>query len=391
MKAPVSLRLAFFYAAAFLLVGVQLPFWPVWLSERGLDAREIGLIAAAPLWLKAASNPFAGAVADRLGRKRVIVALAAGALLAYALFLPRTGFWTYLALSLVAGTCYSGVLLLGDNVAITLSYARGLDYGRIRVWGSVTFIIAAVGAGQWIALATPEVILGLVIGAAALICLASLLLPLPPQAAGARPRSPLHLVGERNMLLFLAAGTLVQASHAVYYAFGTLHWRGLGLSSGVIGALWAEGVAAEIVLFALSRRLVARLSPPLLIALGGAAGVLRWCVTAYAEALPWLVAVQLLHAFTFAAAHLGAMHYIARAVPRESSATGQALYSACQSGIGFGLGLLAAGALFEAYAGLAYLPMAGMCAAGALAASLLALRWRPLLPSPAAPDKPRPA
>jgi MFS transporter, PPP family, 3-phenylpropionic acid transporter len=139
----VSLRLAFFYAAAFLLVGIQLPFWPVWLSERGLDAREIGLVLAAPLWLKAASNPVAGALADRLGRKRVIVTLALVALVGYALFLPRSGFWFYLGLSLLTAGCFSALLLLGDNIAITLAYARGLDYGRVRLWGSGTFIAAA--------------------------------------------------------------------------------------------------------------------------------------------------------------------------------------------------------------------------------------------------------
>jgi PPP family 3-phenylpropionic acid transporter len=372
-----SFRLSCFYAAVFALVGVQLPFWPVWLASRGLDAREIALLAAAGLWVKVLANPLAGVASDRLGRRRVMVALAAATLIFFLLFLPKSGFAAYLAVSLLTGAAFSALTPLGDNLAITLAYSAGLDYGRIRLWGSLSFIAASLAAGLVLEAAAPDFVLVLVLAAAAMLLAAVLRLPDSPGPRRAARAAPLALLRDPALLLFLASAALVQASHAVYYAFGSLYWRELGYSSGVIGALWAEGVVAEIVLFALSAPLVRRVSPPLLLAIAGTAGLLRWAATAFAVALPALALLQLLHAFTFGAAHLGAMHFLARAVPAELSGSGQALYSAI-SGLGFGVAMLAAGALFAAHGGGAYLAMAAMAGAGAAGAAALALRWRAL-------------
>jgi PPP family 3-phenylpropionic acid transporter len=162
---------------------------------------------------------------------------------------------------------------------------------------------------------------------------------------------------------------MIQGSHAVYYAFGTLHWQAAGYSDDVIGALWAEGVVAEIVLFAFGGPLVRRLGPARLLALGGMAGTVRWLVLGLTDALPALVSVQALHAFTFGAAHLGAIHFIARAMPPALSATAQSLYSAVVMGLGTGLMLVASGPLYAALAGAAYLAMAAAALVGA------ALSW----------------
>src|SRR5213082_701443 len=147
-RAAISTRLGAFYAASFLVVGIQTPFWPVWLAGRGLDAPEIALLFAAGIWAKVIATPLIGGLADRLGRRRgVMVALAAMACITYAALWPAWGFWPLLWLNLVAGVAQSALMPLGDS--ITLAAVRGarLDYGRIRVWGSVSFIVAALGSG----------------------------------------------------------------------------------------------------------------------------------------------------------------------------------------------------------------------------------------------------
>jgi PPP family 3-phenylpropionic acid transporter len=62
-----ALRLSTFYAATFLVTGIQLPFWPIWLASRGLTAREIGVLLAAAIWVKVISTPAIGALADKTG------------------------------------------------------------------------------------------------------------------------------------------------------------------------------------------------------------------------------------------------------------------------------------------------------------------------------------
>ena len=146
-------RLAAFSAAAFLVIGVQTPFWPVWLAGHGLDAQQIAVVFAAAIWAKVIATPLIGALADRIGRRRAVMATLAGiACLAYAALWPVRGLWPLLALNLVAGVAQSALLPLGDAVTLAAVRERGLDYGRIRVWGSLSFVIASVGGGAALAI-----------------------------------------------------------------------------------------------------------------------------------------------------------------------------------------------------------------------------------------------
>ena len=146
-----------------------------------------------------------------------------------------------------------------------------------------------------------------------------------PRATGvAQARSREHwrsLVTGRNAT-FIAAAALVQGSHAVYYAFGTLFWQRLGIADMTIAALWAEGAVAEVALFYAGARLVRRMGPGALMAAGGAGAVVRWTLTPFIASAPVLAVVQPLHALSFAATHLGAMHYLARRVPAGAAGNG---------------------------------------------------------------------
>ncbi len=370
-------RLSAFYAAAFLVTGAQLPFWPVWLAARGLDAKEIGAVFAAAIWAKLVVMPAIGALADRFGRRRVMCVLAATAFAAYIGLSPAAGFWPLLALNLVALTAQSALMPLGDTISLALSRSEGLDYGRVRVWGSVSFIVASLGAGLVLAHSSDEPVLPLVLGASALLMLACRGLPssdAPPPGAvlfrvrGAAMRQPgMHqVIGDRRFWMFVATASALQASHQVYYGFGSLNWRSLGFSPTTIGWLWAEGVVAEILLFWQGRRLLPILGPLGLMALGGLAGIVRWSLAGLVVSLWAVSALQLLHALTFGASYLGAMHVLSRTVPPAAAASAQTLYTAVSSGAGGGLAMVAAGALFAAFAGQAYLFMAALSAAGLL-------------------------
>ncbi|HEX3499549.1 MAG TPA: MFS transporter, partial [Stellaceae bacterium] len=257
----IAARLAAFYAAAFFLVGIQLPFWPIFLAGRGLSAGEIGLVLAAALWIKVLVNPLSGLLADRsLRRRGVMILLAAINFGGFLLFLPIHGLWPLLLVNALTTTAASSLLPLGETLALGIVYAKQLDYGRIRLWGSVSFILGSLGAGAVVTPAASEIVLTLLIGAAALNVLACLQMP-PPVGT---PRRVVRgdwrrLLLDKRQLLFLAAATAIQASHSVYYGFGTLNWYALGYSPQSISWLWAEGVVAEIALFAAGARLLARL------------------------------------------------------------------------------------------------------------------------------------
>ncbi len=372
-----SLRLALLYTGVFAVVGVRLPFWPVWLESRGLDAAEIGIVLSAALWVKVVSNPLIAQVSDRLGeRRRPMIVLSLGALGVFALFALARGFWELLAVSLLAGVFFAPIMPLTENLTLLVSYTRGLDYGRIRLWGSLSFIAAAALCGRLLLGRSPDIVLWLMLGGLGFTALVCFALPdIHPPRAEPRAAPVRRLLAQPMFLVFLLSAGLIQASHIVYYGFATLHWRGQGIADDVIGWLWAEAVVAEVLLFAASGAVVRRVGPVGLLVLGGLAGVVRWSLTGLSAGLAALVVLQALHALTFAAAHLGAMHFLARTVPPELSATAQSLYSAGPMGVALGLTMLLSGALYAALGAAAFHVMAAMALAGAVLALLLGRIW----------------
>lgn len=365
-----AVRLSALYAAMFLVIGVLLPFWPVWLAAHGLDAAQIGVVLAVGVGTKTLGNPLVAHLADRRGeRRRVIVALALAAAAAFALFAAAGGFWSILAISMLFFLAWPAIMPLGESLTMLAVQRGNVDYGRIRLWGSIAFIAAAVGAGALLEGRSPDVVFVTILAGVLITALVACLLPDLRTAPVRHVQTPvLHVLTLPGFALFLAAAMAAQSSHAVYYAFGTLHWRAAGYDDLVIGALWGLGVVAEIVLFAFGKRVLARIGPARLILIGAAAGTVRWSVTGLTTALPALLAVQILHALTFGAVHLGAIHYIARAVPPDLSATAQSLYAAAVMGLALGAMLFLAGPLYAAAGGHAYLAMAALSAVAVLLA-----------------------
>jgi len=377
-----SARFALFYATLFLAVGAHLPFWPLWLESRGLTAAEIGLLLALGSWVKLVANPGLAHLSDRAGwGKGTIVLLTAVSLVVFTAFVPAEGFAWILALHLVAAASFPLLVPLAETQTMAAVYRHSLDYGRIRLWGSLAFIVGSLATGRLLAVYDADWVLWLVLGALALSLLAAVALPgreLTAHQAGDGEDLSLkrlaRLFGQRELLVFLVASALIQASHAAYYGFSALHWRASGIGATTIAVLWTEGVVAEILFFALSRRLAGRLRPGTLLVLAGLLGTLRWSVTALSTDLAALAAVQLLHAATFAATHLAAMHTITRATPARLAASMQSLYSALSGGLAMGGTMLLAGTLYESDPGLAFLAMAGLTLAAVgitLAAGLL--------------------
>lgn len=361
----VAIRIALFYAAIFTVIGLRMPFWPIWLSGRGLDPGEIGIVLAVSSWMQVAAAPWVASRVDRRGeRRKVLAILAAAAALGYALFDLTGGFVSILLVAGLTAAVFTPILPLGDNIAMLAVQRHGIDYGRARLWGSISFIVAATGGGFAIA-GQSERVLWLIVAAVAATAAAALLLPdIRTQRHRDRMGALRVLVADRRFLAFLVTAGCLQCSHAMVYGFGTLHWQGAGLSPGFIGFLWAESVVAEIVFFIWGRNVLARLGPLGLLAAGGIAGIVRWPLMALGSDPVLLALLQPLHAATFGAAHLGAMNYIARTIPAERSATAQSLHSAIAGGIAFGIAMPLAGLLYSLFGGAAFAAMTLFSAAG---------------------------
>jgi PPP family 3-phenylpropionic acid transporter len=371
-------KLALFYAALFVIVGIQMPFFPLWLEAKGLDAREIGLVLAVPMLLRLFAIPIATREADRRNAvKLTIVVSTLAAALSMGLLGVVGGFWPILLLSTLMSLAFTPTMPLAEAYALRGLRARGRAYGPVRLWGSAAFIASSLGAGVLLDFLAPVHLIWFIFAAFMIAAFVAVALE-PLGAATSNPRAGAassRILLRPAFLFVVAAAALVQASHAVYYGFSTLDWRAAGLSGPSIGMLWALGVAAEIALFAMSGRLPPVIGPTLLLIAGALGALLRWSMMALGPPDLLLPVLQCLHALSFGATHLGALGFLARAAPEHLGATAQG-YLAVVNGLLMASATVLAGWLYAAYGGQAYAAMAALAGLG-LVFAIGAHRLRP--------------
>ncbi len=360
-------RVALFFAAIFTAGAVNGGFLPLFFADRGLSPEAIGRVLGLAALLRVVAGPGWGNVADRIGKRRpVLCAAGTVAALAALTYLPLTGFLGFLAVASVQGVAAAALSPLIDSLALALARERKLEYGPVRSLGSIAYMVASAATGRLLTAAGTALVPWLL---ALGYAVAAVLAPLLPEAAvpraSARPLAGLRLFALPPFRLTVAASALIQGAHAAYYGFAPLFWRAQGYSDTLIGLLIAEGIVAEVLLFARGRKLVERLGPAGLTACAATASLVRWSVTAAAPPLPVLAAVQVLHAATFAMQHLSAMLVLSRGVPPERAATAQALHAALGMGAPTGVMMLLCGWLYTRGGGLVFLAMAA-CGGAAL-------------------------
>ncbi|HGM5490531.1 TPA: 3-phenylpropionate MFS transporter [Serratia fonticola] len=348
--------LALSYFTYFFSYGIYLPFWSVWLKGEGIPPETIGLLLGAGLVAR-----FLGSllIAPRVkDPSYLITALRLLALLSLAF---AVGFcfgngWAWLML-VIAGfnLFFSPLVPLTDALAATWQRQITLDYGRVRLWGSLAFVIGSALTGKLVSVWGHNAILFSLLISILAMLVGMLLKPsvLPQgevRAQNEPTRSWRELLSEGPVWRFLLCVTLLQGAHAGYYSFASIYWEEAGYSAATIGYLWSLGVVAEVVIFASSNFLFRRWNARNLLLLSAVCGLLRWGLMATTTEIGWLLLVQVLHCGTFTVCHLAAMRFIAARQGAEVIRL-QAVYSALAMGGGIAVMTVVAGFLFEHYQG----------------------------------------
>ena len=367
-----TVRVGVVIAALFAAAAVNAAWLPLWFSDHGLSPADIGMVLGGASLLRVVGVPGGGWVADRLGRRRPVILVAAGLACVAASVLPGLdGVAPVMLAAGVVAMCGALLTPLLDAVTLALAGAGRLDYGRTRAWGSVAYMAATAGAGLLLAWTGTWVVPGLIaVGYGATLVGARALPDVEVGRRGGGGGGLDGVVGRAALRWTVVASALVQGSHAAYYGFAAVHWRGAGISDGVIGLLIAEGIVVEIGLFVWGRRLVERVGPAGLTAIAAGAGVVRWTVTAVSVDVGVLAVVQVLHSATFACQHLATMQ-VMRRVPAERAGMGQAVVSALGYSLPTAVLSWATGRLYGSLGGLVFLPMAGVAGAALLVAPRL--------------------
>ena len=357
-------RLSGFYFFYFATLGAFLPYWSLYLKASGFNPVEIGELSAMLVGTKIIAPNIWGWIADHTGKSLRIIRIAAffAALLFSGFLFAQHYFWfawTTIAFSFFWNS------VLPQFEAVTLFHLKNEShrYSKIRIWGSIGFIVTVTGIG-WLLDSQPVALLPLVI--IALLTLNWWVALITPEAKTLSDESVrlgvLQVIKKPEVLAFFMVYILVQAAHSPYYVFYSIYLKHNHYTTTVTGLLWALGVLAEIVLFFYMRRLLKRFSlraillPSLVLATG------RWLIIGWCpDYLSLLIFAQLLHAATFGCTHVVAIHLVHHYFGGQHQGKGQALYNSLSFGLGGGIGSLFSGYYWDLLGSQFVYSMAGLC------------------------------
>jgi MFS transporter, PPP family, 3-phenylpropionic acid transporter len=337
-----------FYFTYFAAMGTFFPYLNLYYQQAGMSTQQIGVLAAIPPLTVLIATPAWGAVADALGLHRVLLPLTLFLTALPALALTRADAFIWLALAALAYALFNApVIPLADNASLELLGDQRDDYGRLRVWGAVSYGITAVAAGlladrlgiaaAFVAFAALMVVTGLV----------SMRLPAPPRLTRGSYRGAMRqLAANPRWLAFLAAVFLAGMCISVFHNYLVVYMNQLGGSAALYGLAIAVASLSELPIFAYGRRLLSWLKPQGLLMAAFVALALRGVLLSLVHDPRWAVAVQLLHGPSFSAMWMAAVVFSGELAPRGLGASAQAVLNAAQFGFAAAAGALVGAALY---------------------------------------------
>ncbi len=347
-------RIGLFFAGYFATAGILAPYFPLYLEDRGLTAAQIGVVMAVAQGMRIFGPTAWGWLADHTTeRVRILRFTSIAAAVCFVPVLLPGGFGFILLTMFAVHFFMTGQIPIAE--AMTATHLRddphaAARYGRLRVWGSISFVITVLATGMlldWAGVGLqPWLVLGLLAATAAF----GQLVRDAPHSLHEEPKISVRaLLREPRVRWFFASVLLMIFAHGALYTYFSLHLAGFGYSKSTIGVFWVLGVIVEIGFFFAQGRIFARFDPFQLLAASFALAALRFALIAeVAHIAVLLVFAQMLHAATFAVHHSASILTIQRWFRGRATARGQALYVSIGYGFGGTAGSLLAAWLWSA-------------------------------------------
>ncbi len=364
------------YAAIYLHYGAFGLFIPMWFAHRGLSPEEIGTLMSLPMFLRILFVAPVSSLADRLQRIReVLLVCVVGAMLIMSFMSFAHAYWQMLLFFTLFSLVWDPLPILADSYAVLAVRTRGLDFGRMRLWGSLAFVLANVASGSLIGAYCPEVVPWLTAALLAVPIIPILLLPPDRQLGSSEKTERTHwrtAFADRMVFVAMVGAALIASSHVLLTTFGTIQFTAMGLDGATTGLLVGASILSEIVVLFGAQKLLGKRSPLWLIALGGILSVVRWLLMSPQPGLYVLAVLQVLNGFTGMGVIAGLMLFIAQRVDSRLISTMQGI-NAVVLGLLGALATFGSGYAWKALGYQAYI-LAALVAAAGCAPIFLALR-----------------
>lgn len=368
-------RLSGYYFFHFAFIGAFSPYFGLYLQSLSFSAWDIGLLMSQMQLMRLFGPYLWSALADRLSRRLPIVRLAGVvSLLGFTTFFFAQRFESFLVAMALMAFFWSAALPLVETVTFDHLRQEPGRYSRIRMWGSVGFIVAVLGTGALLDSQPIASVLWVVVAILCGILVYALLVPEAPVHPHVETHPPIaSILRQPRVRALFAACVAMSAAHGAFYVFFSIYLSDHGYGKALVGGLWSLGVLAEIVVFFYMSKLTKRFGLRAILLASFAAAVLRFLLTAWGVGLlAVIVFAQLLHGLTFGAYHAASIVAVNRWFPGRCQARGQALYSSLSFGAGGLIGGLISGWMWDGPGpALTYTLSAGF----ALLGLLLVMRW----------------
>ncbi len=344
-------------ASYFAHIGFFNPYLPLWLKDLGFSITVIGLLTAVQAATRVLAPYGWGWLSDHTGDRVKLLRFCAGAALLFSMGLWIQGGVLWIGFVLLLMFIHTSAMMPMSEAALAHLVSAGGEfnarrYGRVRLWGSLGFLITVFVAGAWFEMAGMQSFPTWAVASLIFLNLSVWSLPNQREATHHDDHRPpvLPVLRQRQVQWFFATVFFHVLSHIGIYVFFSLYLDELGYSKTMIGVLWAVSVAAEIVWFFTQSRWLPKFSLSHWLFICAAAMVLRMALTTWAA--QWLLALllaQVLHALTFATQHTVCIALLSHHFPGRLRGRGQALYASIGYGVPGVLGALGGGALSDAW------------------------------------------
>jgi len=344
-------------ASSFAHIGFFNPYLPLWLKELGFSITIIGLLTAVQAATRVLAPYGWGWLSDHTGERVKLLRFCAGSALVCSAGVLVEGGVLWIAVVLLLMFIHTSAMMPMSEAALAhlVSTDQGFDsrrYGRVRLWGSLGFLVTVFAAGAWFEVQGMQSFPIWAVCSLLALNLSVWCLPNRKEVVHqGEVRLPVMPVLRHRKVQWIFASVFFHVlSHIGIYVFFSLYLDALGYSKTMIGVLWAVSVAVEIVWFFTQSRWLPAFSLSTWMFICSVAMVLRMVLTTWAADLLWaLLFAQILHALTFATHHTACIALLSHHFPGRLRGRGQALYASIGYGVPGVLGALCGAALSDAY------------------------------------------
>lgn len=338
------------YFLYFGLLGIFLPYFNLYCYHLEFSGFQIGLISSIRSVMLVIFPLIWGSVADHFQLRRPIyIGCCFASTIIWAFFLYYQQFWAMLIITVFYGIFFSPLISFLEATTIESLGKEKNQYGKIRAWGSFSFIMTVIIMGRLIDLTSVQIIILCILAGSVVMSLFGLAIPgVVPQKKSLFLSRAKHLL-TRKVFVFLVCAFLMLVSHGAYYGFFSIHLEKLGYGSTFIGFSWALASTAEIFVMIKSEAIFKRFSMEKVLVFSFFVAALRWLTLYVATSTPVILISQLTHAVTYGTFHMASVLYIDQLAPKEAKTLAQAANNALTYGLGLMVGFFVSGLLFEPF------------------------------------------